>query len=89
MYNYLYTELTLFHFQVLWAEQQVLQNYKPYSSHGKVIFNDPKWKDQWYMVSNLCYTFWVRYAFSDGSEGAAWYIRNEEAKDSFLHAHCS
>ncbi|XP_020626673.1 furin-like [Orbicella faveolata] len=36
--------------EILWAEQQVLQNYKLYSSHGEVIFNDPKWKDQWYMM---------------------------------------
>ncbi|KAJ7328622.1 hypothetical protein OS493_023891 [Desmophyllum pertusum] len=36
--------------EVLWAEQQVLQKYEMYSHHDEVIFNDPMWKDQWYMM---------------------------------------
>lgn len=35
---------------VLWAQQQVLHPAKLYSSVDKVVFDDPKWLDQWYMV---------------------------------------
>ena len=37
-------------FQVLWAEQQVLQEYEMYSLRDEVIFNDQLWKEQWYLV---------------------------------------
>ncbi|KAJ7328630.1 hypothetical protein OS493_023899 [Desmophyllum pertusum] len=36
--------------EVLWSEQQVLQKYEMYSPRDEVTFNDPKWKDQWYMM---------------------------------------
>lgn len=36
------------------------------------------------MVGNLCYTFWVGYAFSDGSEGAAWYKKLKGVEHFFI-----
>jgi len=36
--------------EVLWAEQQVIRPIQLYSIVDEVVFTDPKWKDQWYMM---------------------------------------
>ncbi|XP_073237797.1 furin-1-like [Porites lutea] len=52
--------------EVLWAEQQVLQPYRLYSS---ITFNDPRWKDQWYMRRTDLPTYNVQQVWNMGFTG--------------------